>query len=162
MTKLKVVLFFGFLFSVTTVTATTTDLPIKEQANLAFTQGDYQHANLHYRRALRDNPNDSDLLIGIAKSEEILGRNAVALQFALKAKKIDAANLDVYLILGRLYAVQKRWIDSRIAYQVARLLDPNNSGAMLGLGQAIENVGDSEGANDQYKAFETNQKTTNK
>lgn len=160
--SLKLTLLVGLLFISSSAIATTSNLSLKEQAIQAYKQRDYQHANLHYRRALRETPQDIELLIGIAQTEEILGRTAVAVTFALKAKKIDSENIHVYLLLGRLYASQKKWIDARIAYQVARLLDPNNSSAMIGLGQAIENIGDDEGANDQYKAFDAQQKAIKK
>jgi len=135
-------------------------LTLKQQANNDFQNSKYKQANIKFRRSLKLTPEDVDLYVGIAKCEEILAHYTEAFKYARKAKKVDPTNIYPYLILGRLYGQQGKWIDARIAYQTARVIDPQNSMAMIGLGQAIQLIGDNEGANDQFKEYSNHPKNS--
>lgn len=110
-------------------------------------------AAIAYRRALRDRPDDFALLLKLADTEHLLGRNAEALEILQRAVKIVPDDAQAYVLMGRIYWAEGKRIDARIAYQKAVIIEPDNIAARLGLAAAIRSLGDEQGADSEMEAI---------
>jgi len=133
---------------------------LQAQGDRAVQTGDYHQAVTFYRRALREDPQNTRIMLRIASAEEVIGNLAVAKKLVHKILVIDASDVQAYLLLGYLHSQQSDWVRARIAYQTAAVIAPDNAQAALGLSHAIETLGDAAGANDEMKRYK--QLTTGK
>ena len=127
-----------------------------QKAAAAKAAGDYSRLISVYQRALLDDPSNARIRLDLARSYEAQGRVQEALTTAEGLRDSGSSSADVQLLIGRLQARQQEWRAARDAYQRALGFDRANAAAHLGLGQALQQLGDIEEADrsfDQYQAL---------
>ncbi len=128
-----------------------------ELSDLYIQAGQTRTAVLEAEEAIRQNPDDLTArrilgriytrMIGDPQQRKInedMVKRAIE-QYRKVAEK-EPADLDTWLMLGRLYKVAQNSVDAEKAYRKALELDPNNEDAMTGLAMVYADLGDNKSA----------------
>ena len=133
-----------------------------ELSDLYVQAGQTRTAVLEAEEAIRQDPNDVTArrilgriytrMIGDPQqrqvNEDMVKR---AIEQYKKVSEKEPADLDTWLMLGRLYKVAQNSVDSEKAYKKALELDANNEDAMTGLAMVYADLGDNKGASEMLR-----------
>lgn len=133
-----------------------------ELSDLYIQAGQTRTAVLEAEEAIRQNPDDLTArrilgriytrMIGDPQQRKInedMVKRAIE-QYRKVAEK-EPADLDTWLMLGRLYKVAQNSVDAEKAYRKALELDPNNEDAMTGLAMVYADLGDNKSASEMLR-----------
>jgi tetratricopeptide (TPR) repeat protein len=133
-----------------------------ELSDLYIQAGQTRTAVLEAEEAIRQNPDDLTArrilgriytrMIGDPQqrkiNEDMVKR---AIEQYKKVGEKEPADLDTWLMLGRLYKVAQNSVDAEKAYRKALELDPNNEDAMSGLAMVYADLGDNKSASEMLR-----------
>jgi tetratricopeptide (TPR) repeat protein len=133
-----------------------------ELSDLYIQAGQTRTAVLEAEEAIRQNPDDLTArrilgriytrMIGDPQqrkvNEDMVKR---AIEQYRKVGEKEPADLDTWLMLGRLYKVAQNSVDAEKAYRKALELDPNNEDAMTGLAMVYADLGDNKSASEMLR-----------
>ena len=108
--------------------------------------GRLKEAKEKYLAVLKKNPKDVEAIIGMAKIDELTGRQAEAEAGYLKAVQISPDAAVPQCALGEYFASQKRWPEAIDCYNRAVLADPIDRKARFELAKSLVHHGDIDGA----------------
>jgi tetratricopeptide (TPR) repeat protein len=120
----------------------------RAEGQLAFAQYlrdiklDYEGARTHYEAGLKIDPNNTDLLLGEAGVDAILGRFDDALVRAQHAVKLDPRSLATMRRVPGLLHYLRRYPEELAAWDRALALAPDNLGLIQGKAFAYMSLGD--------------------
>lgn len=121
------------------------DLSIK-YAKWMVETGRLKEAKEKYQLVLKKNPKDVEAIIGLAKIDELTGRQPEAEAGYLKAVQLSPEAAVPQCALGEYFASQKRWPEAIDCYNRAVLADPIDRKSRFELAKALVHHGDVEGA----------------
>ena len=107
---------------------------------------DHSRAITEYTEALRASPNDVDLMIGLAESQQRLGHPAEAATLLERAEKLDPLSLVTIAALSNAYREAGRLDASTEAANRGLRIDPTAQGLLSELSQTRMAAGDAAGA----------------
>ncbi|MBK8984416.1 MAG: tetratricopeptide repeat protein [Ignavibacteria bacterium] len=96
---------------------------------------DYTKADTYYKRALKSEPENVDVLLARAKNFNKAGKVDDAITALTLATTISKENPKVYVGLGDSYYYRRAYKPAVDNYNLALKIDKNNAGAYYGLGQ---------------------------
>lgn len=134
------------------------EAPVQSGERATATQerkGESRKVARDYEIQARANPMDPKPKVRAAELYETIGDLTAATTAANEALKRDGNNVDALLVLGRIAARQQDWGTAVQHFRRAVILNPENAAAQLDLGQALEQIGDQEGADAAYLKFRT-------
>ena len=108
--------------------------------------GRLKEATEKYQAVLKKNPKDVEAIIGLARIDQLTGRQAEAEKGYLKAVKISPDAAVPQRALGEYFSSQKRWPEAIDAYNRAVLADPIDRCSRCELAKALVHNGDVEEA----------------
>ncbi len=103
-------------------------------------------SNKNFEKVLNLNPNHQGALIHLAENSELLGHYEKAENYLQTAKEINSTKVEVYDLLGQVYAKQKRPNDSEKMFKTAISLKPNYANGHLNLAILYTQLGKKEDA----------------
>jgi tetratricopeptide (TPR) repeat protein len=107
------------------------DLKDPTRLDLSYAQWQEQLGNLpeaqeSYKRVLKADPQSVDALLGVARLEQLAGRNESAEQAYLAAAKALPGNPQVLDAVGQFYSANQRWSDAAAALAAATKAAPQD------------------------------------
>ena len=153
--KRHIVLMLLFLFCSDMVWAASHE----EKGDEALANGKYQKAIAQYQRALNKQQSSDQAELNLLRAFLYQGRHDDALKHMVLLDSKYAENAEYLIIQGDLFGQLNDWETAKAAYENALLLDQNNAGLHLKLGQALSVLGEdvvAEQAFDQYKLLSGN------
>jgi len=124
------------------------------QANAEFLAQKYSKAETYYRLALRSDKNNSFIYLRIAECEFIRGKTKISFTTVNRAIALDAQLTDAYVLRARLNGLKNDWEQARVDYQIALVQNPDHLAAQFGLAESMQRLGDSVGANAEFKKYQ--------
>ncbi|MBK8550991.1 MAG: tetratricopeptide repeat protein [Ignavibacteria bacterium] len=103
--------------------------------NLYTKKKEYDKANTYYKKALKIEPENVDVLLAQAKSFTVAGKIDEAIAVLTFAKTIAKEDPKVYVGLGDAYYYRRAYKPSVDNYNTALKIQPNNANSHFGLGQ---------------------------
>ena len=88
--------------------------------------GDFKHAKDSFQKALDENPNDFDALVGIAAAEFRLNETKSAIEYAKKAVKIKDDSFEAWYVLMGAYMADENWNGAWVASDMAYKYAPDD------------------------------------
>jgi tetratricopeptide (TPR) repeat protein len=122
-----------------------------------FQKGQDAQAEQEYRAALKLDPQNADLFVGLGSAlinQSVLdqGKNDDAESAAREALRLDSNNAGAHCVLGVALGHRGDWYGQIAEYREALRLDPDgNKGLHIGLGLALERKRDWDGAIAEYR-----------
>ncbi len=113
--------------------------------------GDLAEAHSHFEEAARIRPRDSDVLVGLARSQRSLARWEEARRTYERAISAGSSNLEAMIELGAMVAEREEWEKGLAWILEAKRLDPTDSYASTTLAVLYSRKGDSAEATRYYE-----------
>ena len=88
--------------------------------------GNFKHAKDSFQKALDENPNDFDALVGIAAAEFRLNETKSAIEYAKKAVKIKDDSFEAWYVLMGAYMADENWNGAWVASDKAYKYAPDD------------------------------------
>ncbi len=123
------------------------------QARASVKKGSHHQAMVDYHRALRDTPGNTEVLMGLADSYYRLGQRDKALEYAQQIPASDQQHrYNALLLMGRIASRDQDWRQAKQHYKQA-LARQKTGPALLGLAQALSQLGDTKGSEAAYADY---------
>ena len=140
--------------------AKTESVTARDKGFLAWSEGRNKQAAKHFKRALRDNPEDAEVLLTLNRIEQANGRYRQAKSYAEQAQRLQPEQAQPWVELGRIANAQERPDEAREWFEKARQLDAAQPEAHLELAQLYEGEGRSAEAEQAYRQAGKNYRNT--
>ena len=124
------------------------------EGDAAFDARNYRMAVVHYQRALRQYPDNAELMNALAKSYDKRGESIMARDAALRAVEKNKDQVDSLLILARYEFAQREFGEAVSFYEQVLSVDAADKAAQTGLIEAYQAAGMADAANDAMEEFE--------
>jgi tetratricopeptide (TPR) repeat protein len=115
-------------------------------ARLMEESGKLDEAKMHYSRALDENPESVDALVGLGRVHTLAGRHDQAEQTLLKALKHQPKSAKVLHGLAQSYAARSRWDEAAQLLREAAASDPADQTVQYDLAVALVQTDDIDAA----------------
>ncbi|GAB4151848.1 MAG: hypothetical protein Tsb009_27410 [Planctomycetaceae bacterium] len=112
----------------------------------------YTDARKHYELALKSDAKSVDAILGLARLDQIAGRNAQAEQGFKKAIQLEPGNAHAQDALGMFYLSSKRYDEAVTTFKQATAVEPNVPAYRYHLGIALAHVGETRTALSHFTA----------
>ncbi len=123
----------------------------RAQGLFSLAEGRDKRAKKHLQEALRQNPDDVDVLLGLARIEQANGRYGQAQSYAEQAQRLQPEQPAAWVALGHIAKAQGRSNDARQLFEKARQLDSTQPEVHMELAQLYEEAGNEAEASKAYR-----------
>ncbi|MDA1017235.1 MAG: tetratricopeptide repeat protein, partial [Planctomycetota bacterium] len=110
-------------------------------AQMAESNGHGENARSFYERVLSDDPKSVDAILGLARIDQLAGRNSAAEQGYQQALKLDGSNPKVLDAAGQYYVDRKQWVRAIQYLNSATLAAPTETTYRYHLAVALARTG---------------------